>query len=163
MALETMLQSRRSPELHRQLVEHYAAQRRRAIEAMAATPRAANCRPRFLEVAASYMIAVADGMQIQALIDPEVGPTADELAVFYESRADRRASRRAASHRGAIHAGGGMHHAQQTRVIVAALVGCACLIGTALAFASETFTTKHHFTPDKLGAPANLSASTVFA
>jgi len=52
---------------------------------------------------------------------------------------------------------------KKTRVIVGALVGCACLIGAALAFASETFTITSYFTPDKLGAPANLSANAVFA
>ncbi len=51
----------------------------------------------------------------------------------------------------------------RARVIVLALIGCACLIGAALAFASETFTIKSYFTPDQLGAPANLSANTVFA
>jgi hypothetical protein len=51
----------------------------------------------------------------------------------------------------------------KTRVIVVALIGCAFLIGAAIAFASESFTTKIYFTPDKLGAPANLSATTVFA
>lgn len=51
----------------------------------------------------------------------------------------------------------------KTRVVVVALIGCACLIGAAIALASETFTTKIYFTPDKLGAPANLSATTVFA
>jgi hypothetical protein len=49
------------------------------------------------------------------------------------------------------------------RLIVLALVGGACLIGAALAWASETFTVSTHFTPYKLGAPANLSASTVFS
>jgi len=87
MALETILQARRSPELRRRLVEHYAAQRQRAIEGMAATPRGSELPPRFLEVVASYMIAVADGLQIQALIDPDAIPTADELAFFYESLA----------------------------------------------------------------------------
>lgn len=87
MALETILQARRSPELHRRLVEHYAAQRQRAIDGMAATPRGSELPPRFLEVAASYMIAVADGLQLQALLDPEAIPTADELAFFYESLA----------------------------------------------------------------------------
>jgi hypothetical protein len=45
------------------------------------------------------------------------------------------------------------------------LVGCvcACLIAAAVAWAAETFTTRVYFTPDKLGAPANLSANTVFA
>jgi hypothetical protein len=52
---------------------------------------------------------------------------------------------------------------RRARILIVVLVGCACLIGAALAFASETFTIKSYFTPDKLGAPANLSASTVFA
>jgi hypothetical protein len=52
---------------------------------------------------------------------------------------------------------------RKVRVLLVVLVGCACLIGAAIAFASETFTTKIYFTPDKLGAPANLSATTVFA
>src|ERR1700691_62689 len=87
MALEVLLQSRRSPELHRRLAAHYADLRRQATEGMAATPRGSQLPPRFLEVAASYMIAVADGLQLQALLDPEVIPTADELAFFYESLA----------------------------------------------------------------------------
>ncbi len=53
--------------------------------------------------------------------------------------------------------------ASKTRVLVAALIGCACLIGAAVAYAAETFTTKVYFTPDKLGAPANISANTVFS
>jgi len=87
MALEAVLQARRSPELHRRLVEHYAMLRRMAIEGMAATPRGSELPPRFLEVVASYMIAVADGLQLQALLDPAAIPTADELAFFYESLA----------------------------------------------------------------------------
>jgi AcrR family transcriptional regulator len=87
MGLEAILQSQRSPELHSRLVEHYATLRRMAIEGMAATKRGSELPPRFLEVVASYMIAVADGLQLQALIDPGVVPTADELAFFYESLA----------------------------------------------------------------------------
>lgn len=52
---------------------------------------------------------------------------------------------------------------RKVRVLLVVLVGCACLIGAAIAFASETFTTKIYFTPDKLGASANLSATTTFA
>jgi hypothetical protein len=52
---------------------------------------------------------------------------------------------------------------RRARVVVLALIACMCLIGTAVAFASEVFTTKIYFTPNKLGAPANLSATTVFA
>ena len=51
----------------------------------------------------------------------------------------------------------------RTRIVVLALIGCACLIGAALAFASETFTATTYFTPDKLGAPTNLSAKAIFA
>jgi hypothetical protein len=51
----------------------------------------------------------------------------------------------------------------KARILPLALVGCACLVGAALAFASETFTVSTYFTPDKLGAPTNLSAKTVFA
>jgi AcrR family transcriptional regulator len=87
MGLEALLQSRRSPELHSRLVEHYAMLRRMATEGMAATKRGSELPPRFLEVVASYMIAIADGLQLQALIDPEAIPTADELAFFYESLA----------------------------------------------------------------------------
>jgi AcrR family transcriptional regulator len=87
MALEALLQSRRSPELHGRIVEHYAMLRRMATESMAATKRGSELSPRFLEVVASYMIAVADGLQMQALVDPEAIPTADELAFFYESLA----------------------------------------------------------------------------
>jgi AcrR family transcriptional regulator len=75
MALEALLQSRRSPELHTQFVEH------------SATPRGRELPPRYLEVAASYIIAVVDGLQLQALLDPTAIPTADELAFFYESLA----------------------------------------------------------------------------
>jgi AcrR family transcriptional regulator len=85
--LEALLQSRRSPELHRQLVEHYAEQRRRVVEEMLATAGAHEQSPRALEVAASYMLAVADGMQLQALLDPDAVPTGDELAALYEGLA----------------------------------------------------------------------------
>jgi len=87
MGLEAILQSQRSPELRRRFVEHYAMLRRMATEGMAATPRGSELPPRFLEVVASYMIAVGDGLQLQALLDPAAIPTADELAFFYESLA----------------------------------------------------------------------------
>jgi len=87
MALEALLQARRSPELHRRLVEHYAMLRRMATDSMAATKRGSELPPRFLEVVASYMIAVADGLQLQALLDPAAIPTADELALYYEALA----------------------------------------------------------------------------
>lgn len=50
-----------------------------------------------------------------------------------------------------------------TRIVVAASLVCACLILAAVAWASETFTVRAHFTPDKLGVPTNLSATATFA
>jgi AcrR family transcriptional regulator len=93
MFLETLLQARRSPELHKQLVAHYAEQRSRAVQSIAASERGSELPPRVLEVVASYMIAVVDGFQIQALLDPDSVPTGEELAAFYEGLA---ASARAA-------------------------------------------------------------------
>jgi AcrR family transcriptional regulator len=87
VGLEAVLQSRRSPELHGQLVGHYAEMRRMAVESMASTERGSQLPHRFLEVIASYMIAVADGLQVQALLDPDVIPTGDELAFMYEALA----------------------------------------------------------------------------
>jgi AcrR family transcriptional regulator len=87
VGLEALLQSRRSPELRRQLAEHYAEHRRRAMESMARTKRGSELPPRFLEVVASYMLAVVDGLQLQALLDPEAIPTGDELAGMYEALA----------------------------------------------------------------------------
>jgi AcrR family transcriptional regulator len=98
MFLETLLQARRSPELHEQLVEHYAEQRRRAVQSIAASERGSTLAPRALEVVASYMLAIADGFQVQALLDPDSIPTGEELAAFYEGLA---ASARAAGASGA--------------------------------------------------------------
>jgi AcrR family transcriptional regulator len=88
MGLEALLQARRSPELQRRLATHYEMLRRMAVESMAATRRGSEVPPRFLETVASYMIAVADGLQLQALLDHDSIPTADELAFFYKALAD---------------------------------------------------------------------------
>jgi AcrR family transcriptional regulator len=87
MFLEGVLQSRHAPELKEQLAAHYAEQRSRAGERIAASPAGAALSERMLEVAASYMIAVADGMQLQALLEPAAIPTGEELAAFYEGLA----------------------------------------------------------------------------
>jgi AcrR family transcriptional regulator len=87
MFLEALLQARRSPELHRQLVAHYAEQRRQAGEFIGATARGAELPPRTAEVVTSYMLAVVDGLQLQSLLDPEAVPTGDELAALYEGLA----------------------------------------------------------------------------
>ncbi len=85
--LEGLLQSRHSPELRRELAEHYARQRERASERIRASAGAGEMAPRTAEVIASYLLAVADGLQIQALVDPDSVPTGDELAAFYEGLA----------------------------------------------------------------------------
>jgi AcrR family transcriptional regulator len=85
--LEALLQARRSPELHRQLAEHYAEQRRRAMQTIAATERGRELPPRLQTVVASYTLAVIDGLQLQALLDPDAIPTGEELALLYEGLA----------------------------------------------------------------------------
>jgi AcrR family transcriptional regulator len=93
MGLEALLQAQRSPELLSQLAAHYAEQRRQASEFIIAgtpgyePPPQGEPPPRMVEVAASFMIAVTDGLMLQALLDPEAIPTGDELAMFYEGLA----------------------------------------------------------------------------
>jgi AcrR family transcriptional regulator len=85
--LEGLLQSRHSAELRRELAKHYALQRKQASERIRESPGAGQMTPRTAEVIASYMLAVADGLQIQTLIDPDSVPTGEELAAFYEGLA----------------------------------------------------------------------------
>jgi AcrR family transcriptional regulator len=85
--LEALLQARRSPELHDQLSEHYSKQRQAAIKSIAASKRGRELPPRFQEVLASYILAIVDGLQVQALLDPEAIPTGEELAALYEGLA----------------------------------------------------------------------------
>jgi hypothetical protein len=49
------------------------------------------------------------------------------------------------------------------RVLIGVSIGCLCLIAVAAAWAAETFTASVKFTPDKLGAPTNVSATATFA
>lgn len=93
LGLEALLQAQRSPELLSEMAAHYSELRRRASEfIIAATPGYEpppqdEPPPRRVEVAASFMIAVADGLMLQSLLDPEAIPTGDELAAFYEGLA----------------------------------------------------------------------------
>jgi hypothetical protein len=48
------------------------------------------------------------------------------------------------------------------RIVVPALLLCACLIAAAVAWAAQTLTVHANFTPDKLGAPTNLSLTAKF-
>jgi AcrR family transcriptional regulator len=91
--LEALLQAQRSPELLKRLAAHYAEQRRRASEFIIAgspgyePPPGDEPPPRMVEVAASFMLAVVDGLMLQSLLDPEAIPTGDELAALYEGLA----------------------------------------------------------------------------
>lgn len=48
------------------------------------------------------------------------------------------------------------------RVLLATLTGCVCLVLAAAAWAAQTLSIHTTFTPDKLGAPTNLSATALF-
>jgi AcrR family transcriptional regulator len=85
--LEALLQARRSPELHGQLAEHYARQRRLAAESIRTSESGRHLPARMVDVIASYMLAVADGLQLQWQLDPAAVPTGDELAALYEGLA----------------------------------------------------------------------------
>jgi AcrR family transcriptional regulator len=85
VALEAILHAQRSPELKHRLAQHYAENRQRAIDSMRAA--GSPLPDRMLEVGASYMLAVIDGLQLQALLDPDVIPTGEELAFMYEALA----------------------------------------------------------------------------
>ncbi|HEV7162768.1 MAG TPA: TetR/AcrR family transcriptional regulator [Solirubrobacteraceae bacterium] len=87
MFLEGLLQARHSPDLHRELAAHYAAQRRQTGEHIRATAIGSQLPERTIEVIASYLLAVADGLQLQSLLDPNVIPTGEELAALYEGLA----------------------------------------------------------------------------
>ena len=85
--LEALLQAQRAPELRRQLAAHYAEERRRAGEMVRSALGAQAPPGRRLEVSTSFMIAVADGLMVQALLDPEAAPSGEEIAAFYEGLA----------------------------------------------------------------------------
>lgn len=61
----------------------------------------------------------------------------------------------------------GLHRAirrrRRVQILVLALVAGACLLGAAVAWATNTFSITAYFTPDKLGAPTNISANTKLA
>ncbi len=85
--LEALLQAQRSPQLKRQIAAHYAEQRRRVGEMVNAGTPDPERTARRLEVISSFLLAGADGLLLQSLIDPEGIPTGDELAAFYEGLA----------------------------------------------------------------------------
>lgn len=52
--------------------------------------------------------------------------------------------------------------ASRARLLLASLAGCACLAVVSAAWAAQTLSIHTTFTPDKLGAPTNLSATALF-
>ena len=77
-----MLQARRSPELRAQLAEHYAEQRRRVGELVIGGQGDRQIPVRMVEVIASLLIAVTDGLLLQSVLDPEAVPTGEELTLL---------------------------------------------------------------------------------
>ena len=47
-------------------------------------------------------------------------------------------------------------------VLLLSSIGCACLVGAAVTWASQAFTVNSSFTPDKLDTPTNLATRTIF-
>lgn len=80
--VEAVLQARRSPELRGQLAEHYAEQRRRVGELVIAGQGDLQIPVRMVEVIASLLIAVTDGLLLQSVLDPEAVPTGEELTLL---------------------------------------------------------------------------------
>jgi AcrR family transcriptional regulator len=80
--LEAVLQARRSPELRAQLAEHYAEQRRRVGELVIGGQGDRQIPVRMVEVIASLLIAVTDGLLLQSVLDPEAVPTGEELTLL---------------------------------------------------------------------------------
>jgi hypothetical protein len=52
---------------------------------------------------------------------------------------------------------------RKVRLLLGGLLTCACLLVAAVAWATNTLTVTEAFTPDKLGAPTNLSITAQFA
>jgi hypothetical protein len=52
---------------------------------------------------------------------------------------------------------------RKVRILLAAVLACACLIAAAVAWAAQTVTLHATFTPDKLSTPTNLSVTGKFA
>jgi AcrR family transcriptional regulator len=75
--VESIGPSVRSPELRAKLAKHFERSRNRVAEIVAQSlGENSEADPR---VVASYLMAVADGLMIQFLIDPENTPTGEEL------------------------------------------------------------------------------------
>jgi AcrR family transcriptional regulator len=90
---ESIAQAQHSPELRRQLADHYESSRALVAETIRAVlgddAEAAGGIP---EVFAAFMVAVCDGLAVQWLLDSEHAPTGAELGAALAAAADYLAS-----------------------------------------------------------------------
>jgi AcrR family transcriptional regulator len=80
--LEAVLQARRSGQLRERLAAHYAEQRRRVGKIVDLEQEGVSIPPETLETLASLLIAIIDGLLLQALLDPQAIPTAEHLGAL---------------------------------------------------------------------------------
>lgn len=83
--LAGLVQAQGSPELRGQLAAHYAEQRRWVGEIVTAPSAGPRIPARMVEVIASLVLAVTDGLLLQSLLDPDVIPTGQELAALVDA------------------------------------------------------------------------------
>ncbi len=84
--IEALARSARSPQLRDQLAAHYNRQRDR-IAALLLDSGRAPIAAEHARLHASLAIAAADGLLIQAFIDPDSAPTSQDLAALSGNRA----------------------------------------------------------------------------
>jgi AcrR family transcriptional regulator len=82
--LEGLLQARRSNELLGHIAGHYAEQRRRLGQLLTSGHGEREIPAGTVEAIASLMIALADGLLLQLIVDPSAVPTADEISALAE-------------------------------------------------------------------------------
>lgn len=78
--VEALAQAERSPELRRQFAGHYERIRRQVAELVGASLGGVPADDPRCRSAASFVIAVCDGLAVQWVLDPEAAPTAEEFA-----------------------------------------------------------------------------------
>ncbi len=83
--LEGLLQARRSNELLGHIAGHYAEQRRRLGQLLASGRGEHEIPARTVDVIASLMIALADGLLLQLIVNPSAAPTADQISALAEA------------------------------------------------------------------------------
>lgn len=79
--IETVARGARSPEIREQLAIHYSKQRARVAEMVSDAFQGA-LDPEEAQQLASVVIGVCDGLMLQSLVDPEILPTSQDLALL---------------------------------------------------------------------------------